>query len=165
MLPLLQHNRSSGLATCFSFIACRASIDRPGWRLLGFGLDPRRAVVELGAATVVADDDPQVQAALAPSLWSRPAARAWLRRWQRTLRRLGHKPVSADLFGGYVRLVWSVGAGGTAVAFFDADFPSTAPWFFLRTKERPAERFWPQRFSLCSEALVRVTAEMQRSAR
>ena len=140
MLPLLGHNRQSGLETSFSFIACRTGgacrAEAAGvggrWILHCFALDADERIVDLGFATVIDDEDPRVDEALLPGLRRVPPARTLVRRLRRRLRREGISTHWEELFDGWSRLRIEIGAS-VVVALLPDRFPDRpARWFVVQ---------------------------------
>ena len=121
MLPLLARNREAGLATSFSFIACR-SASGDGWALHAFALDEEGAIVDLGLARPVPDSHPEAVRALAPPLTRRPAARL-VRAWLRKLRRAGLAYRVDELFDGWHRIIVEASRQVSLVALVPVSFP------------------------------------------
>lgn len=125
MLPLLESNRAAGLATSFSFIACRG-LNGSRWRLQCFALDNHGDIVDLGFARVIGDDTPELAAFYLPGLSRRPMVRTLLRRWRRDLGRRGYRVRCGELFDGWTRIVVDLGARAL-VTLVPIDFPARPP--------------------------------------
>ena len=135
MVPLLERNLDAGLATSFSFIACR-TLDDTGWALQAFALDEHARVVDLGFAEIVPDTHPDAAGAAMPHLSRRPAARL-IRGWLRRLRR-SHVSYRVDeLFDGWLRIIVDATAADRAslVALVPISFPREGAQLFTWVRE------------------------------
>jgi len=126
MLPLLDSNRDAGLATSFSFIACRG-LNGSRWRLQCFALNHRRQVVDLCFARIIPDGTAELATLFLPGLSRRPMVRTLLRRWRRDLGRQGYRVRCGQLFDGWTRIIVDLSRGRALVTLVPIDFPERAP--------------------------------------
>jgi hypothetical protein len=145
MLPLLARNQQSSLNAAFSFIACGEAsqslgVSSGGWLLQGFALVGTTSgghhLVDLGLVQPVPDDCAAMRRALLPPLAHRTPWRFLLRRWRRQLRRQGGRIRSDELFGGWQRVVVSLGQGRDAVVLLPIDFPREQARIFVVERGR-----------------------------
>jgi hypothetical protein len=156
MLPLLAHNRASGLDASFSFIAVPA----PEWSLQGFALDGAGRVIDLGRAEIL-EDAAELERLLRPPLASRTPVGHVLRRQRREVQRAGLRPRLDELFGGWRRVVLDLGQGDRLVVLVPLDFPEESPRCFAVDRRGVTLELRPPGGPLAPDLWVRAAREAQ----